>query len=1401
MIRSKTAPYFARALTMGLLWALLALVLHVVPGPVGRVHAQGSRKDDIVFNSRGIPLAGATIRVCVMPATGQPCSPLAQLYSDAGLTQAISNPTTSDGLGNYSFYAAPGRYEIEISGPGITTKQLPNVILPSDPTSPTFSGAVSAFSLNLAGNLSVTGNTVVIGNLASGTLNLSNQTTPPGAAGAGTVNLYTKTADKRLYYKDETGTEIGPISSGGGGAQTNTINTFTAQQNFDADTHTKGPNPWFDITRYGGYSGATTPPTITCSTTSASTTMTCSGGVSDFAVGQGIAIPTAGPAATATVPGTAVPVISISVSSNVATISAAGMSIKNGTNGTIAGSSDSAFNGTFVMSNIGLGNQWTFPVTHANCSPCTIGSSATLAPPVAGQVTPQGILNGSTSYNYKIVAKDANGGLSAASAVFATATGAATLGVNNVSITQYQRASGVVTFTTSAAHNFQSGVEVNISYVSGTRDSSVEGAFTIASTPTSTTFTIYQLSAKDSAGAITINDNATVIAKNLVQWPMQAYTVVGSYIYRCTTSCGTNSNYTLVGVTEGMDGSFVDWGTIQGSNFLPSVLPAYVPANPPSSPTNGYLQATIANIVGTTVTLSAPAVASVSGATVLHDNVANIFAACNAGSFNGQGGTIYFPSSNPQGGIYPLSSPLLMTGCPFNTKLLLGAPLFVSELIIGRNGFQIEGLGQGSNGQVPSFVTNYTSLIEGNAYPFILLTPGSGSDNTFTNLSMLCNQRYQSCVVQDQDSTGNSVVSETYNNVYMQGHAGSQPFRMGGSFGFYFTYGGFVSAGATSWGFPPTFLDTVQQGLGLNGQQLAGIMYLDKTFLSGGEMLFDAGGITPLLAGPGHIEMKETLNESGYYPNIRFNTGNNPVANFVIINPTQADQLSGLQTPLIDAVNAQSLAGFQVKNPACNQGPLFSANPAVFADYYNAGFAGCNASGLANSITRTIGNANSQEQFQNVPVVASGANGTFSYLMQAPTAPTGTPVSGGTLPAGTYLYQIVPVDVNGNLGTISPASAGVTLSGSQQTSLSFTTVPGQVSSILCRSFNGGGFACATTGTAYKFTGNTFTDNLPSFNFSGTVPTTFFGASVGLGAAGIQSPQITLTGGGFASNLSGIFTATRTQALPDNSGYIPVTSYINSAYDNTTRANGALGANWTQQQSTLNVASNQIQGATLSASNAAFWNASPFSTTQFSQATITGLNGTSDFPGVTVMASGTGGGSTYYDCVENSTTIFVQRVVNTSTTNLTNTESTGAIGDLLRLEIGPAGALTCYKNGAVALTATDTTIVSGSPGLLISGNVATEKNWSGGNLHPLSQLDVEADYTKPQHLLANGGTCSMSAGTTCTITLAEQPASTTRCLVTQQGTGTVIAAECSISGTTLTITAASSNSATWAAFIF
>lgn len=65
----------------------------------------------------------------------------------------------------------------------------------------------------------------------------------------------------------------------------------------------------------------------------------------------------------------------------------------------------------------------------------------------------------------------------------------------------------------------------------------------------------------------------------------------------------------------------------------------------------------------------------------------------------------------------------------------------------------------------------------------------------------------------------------------------------------------------------------------------------------------------------------------------------------------------------------------------------------------------------------------------------------------------------------------------------------------------------------------------------------------------------------------------------------------------------------------------------------------------------------------------------------------------------------------------------------------------------------------------------------------------------------GGTCAMASGTSCTITIAHSY-TTPVCIVTQQSaTLTGGATGCTVSGTTVTITAATANSETWGALVF
>lgn len=148
----------------------------------------GSRKDDIVIGSNGTAVPTPTVWVCLNNATGIPCTPLAQIFSDGALTQPLSNPITGDAIGNYFIYAAPGRYLIQISGFGIAGTQIfPDVIIPNDPVNPIF---------NIVG--------------------IRAQSAKPGTPPSGVGLLYPKN-DGNLYFQNSAGVEVCVTCGGGGG--------------------------------------------------------------------------------------------------------------------------------------------------------------------------------------------------------------------------------------------------------------------------------------------------------------------------------------------------------------------------------------------------------------------------------------------------------------------------------------------------------------------------------------------------------------------------------------------------------------------------------------------------------------------------------------------------------------------------------------------------------------------------------------------------------------------------------------------------------------------------------------------------------------------------------------------------------------------------------------------------------------------------------------------------------------------------------------------------------------------------------------------------------------------------------------------------------------------------------
>lgn len=1025
MIRSKIAMEF--------LWVILLAALQVwpfVPGAKG----QSSRKDDIVFNSRGVPLAGASVRVCAMPAAGQPCTPLALIYSDAALTQALANPTTTDGLGNYFFYAAPGKYMIEISGPGITTKQIPNVILPLDPTSPTFSSPISAFSLTLSGNLTVNGNTTVAGNLASGTLNLTNQASPPGAAGTGTVNLYTKTADKRLYYKDDAGTEIGPIAATSG-AQTNVTNTFTATQNFDGDLQAKGPNPYFSISRYGAYSSSTTPVSTTCTFTAASATATCASAI-DFANGQGL---------------------------------------------------------------VGY----------------KAGTAPTLITPAQPTVTPIGVLNGATTYNYQVIAEDHQGGLTAASATGTTTTGAATLGINQVNLTQASRSGGTTTYTSSANHNLQAGQQIVICQFGAGVGGGCPGAGldflddfngvkVITSTPTPATFTVNDGNLPDrseSSSQAFLQINAC----NKLTFSSSSYSGDGTlryWIYR--NGAGPK------GVAVGLDPFFIDCG----QDILSGTVPGYVPAVPPAAAQAGYLATTIVSGGGTTtLTLANAATTSSASATTLHDNTPALQQAMQAAYAVG-GGTVYIPAVSPAAtGAFVFNSALDIPAFAIATStvriLSNGAVQLNQPWILGPS-TEIEGQPKATN----SFQYVTGAVFQGTAHPFFYIGPTSSAAQHLSRLKLALSSPQQTAVYADNVSSGSGVNGLVID--YVGAGCGAipcRPYIMKGQFDFFFN-GGVCSNSGTIWSGVPCleFTNSSSALTGANPASIPGRVMINGLYFAGGAIQVDNLPNSNSNGGRNYT-IRNSLYESGLGPYMRVNTPNNQVDAHSYYNVDGADLALGVGTPFIDLSNSTNTQFLSWTDGTIS----FTLEPLIV---------GCNGGAAATTIalshgpTNYIGDSNCKwtnngvgfGEVNGVAIGAFGANGKFLYRMATPSPAQSAAVSaGGSVPVGSRIYTVTAVDPDGSQTVQSAAVTAVTTSGSQTVTVTLpATFPAGAKGV--NVYRDGALVNAGSCLSPQFTtpGGTYVDTF-GFTCGASAPQFTGAGSSFLSSSGVSTYKATIGG--------------------------------------------------------------------------------------------------------------------------------------------------------------------------------------------------------------------------------------------------------------------------------------------------
>lgn len=1250
---------FRRDINMTFFFAALALLLHLVPGAIQPSRAQSSRKDDIVFNTRGVPLAGAAVRVCSTPSTGQPCTPLAQIYSDSALTQALANPTTTDGLGNYYFYAAPGQYMIEVSGPGITTKQIPNVILPSDPTNPSFAGGISAFSLNLTGNLTVNGSTTILGNLASGTLNLSNQSSPPGSASAGTVNLYTKSSDKKVYYKDETGTETGPLGVGGGGAnplgndgdlqsksgsalQASGVNDNGATVKINRDQQNAGPNPHFDIRAFGGYISAS-PPTTTGSVTGGSSTLTINA-AGDYANGQGIVVYGAGAATTLTTPGT----------------------------------------------------------------------------PTA---TPN-LLNGSTTWNYKVIAEDYKGGLTAASAVGTTTTGASSLGLTSFTVASATRTAGITTYTTSVAHNLQPGQTVMIcQFGGGTCPSTFVNVFNgtkvVAATPTSTTFTTNDGNVPDGAET-PASGQGWVKSCNTLTFPAASFSGTGTLRYWIYRAQGAGS-YAIAGVAIGLDPYFVDCG---GTAPAP---PAYVPSSPPASPQAGYLSTTIATGGGTTsLTLATTASVTVSGATVLHDNSAALLAAMSAAANQG-GGTVYIPSFGPGVVFWLFNSSTDMTSVSSANSnyitILVNANVGLNQPWILRNNLNIQGMTKRNSSFMYSGGANFGSS---GAYPLLYMK--TKSSITLRGLFLNGGGAQSTDLFADTDGASNGSVGIILENVGLKsnGNNGVGTARnaiIKAGFDYFFRQVTCDPDSGTAY-LPAPCIDFTDSSTAVESpSQMAGRIAFDTCYINGsGIRISNQPGPGPAT---GDFRFTGVLAESMYTPFLRIGpTG--LVTDIHLNDILMADQVTGMGTPFVDASGSQ-LQGIAITGGISTGGggqPMVistSSGTSMIGSYFPSDNAG-NVPSFA--MRQKVGSP--LVEVNNQPLSVTGS-GRINYAMSLPGSPSSCSVSaGGTVPVGTLNYALTSVDFDGNETTTGIPASVTTTSGNQTVTCSLPTLPiGAKGFDLYR--NGfrvsAGAGCASpqlSGTSFTDSGAGCGNSAPQVNTAGSSFLSSTGVStyqLRVGATPLNgttgNANLIATGrGGFSQGHLATFDAN--DNLVD-SGVAPpaVSDFFN-------RSSGNLGSEpnspWTVEAGTLLVITGAVGGNT-SGQNYAVFTGVGFPNDDQTVIATWVKSGTPSSQVNSLVLRGSPTALTNYTCqpASNGSSLSIGKFVSGSFTSLATQSTTISSGDIISFNVSGT-SLNCFVNGTPVVAATDSAIASGFPGLggfqLYNANGANLqwKNW-------------------------------------------------------------------------------------------
>jgi len=242
----------------------------------------------------------------------------------------------------------------------------------------------------------------------------------------------------------------------------------------------------------------------------------------------------------------------------------------------ISGVTDTSFNGTFIIASVPSTTTFTYS---------QIGSDATSGNGSVFNINVKWFVNDVEGGNATFGTITTGGLYTAPAALPPAAT--ATIAANGA-----VRASNTVTITTTAAHSFVVGQTV---VISGVTDASFNGTFSIATVPSTTTFTYSQTGANATSGGGTVSSFAVKVKAVSIADNTKSATAVVSIdsgiqisVKPTSATVGTSENLQFIATITGSSNTAVKWfvNEIEGGNATLGTISTNglytAPATPPN---------------------------------------------------------------------------------------------------------------------------------------------------------------------------------------------------------------------------------------------------------------------------------------------------------------------------------------------------------------------------------------------------------------------------------------------------------------------------------------------------------------------------------------------------------------------------------------------------------------------------------------------------------------------------------------------------------------------------------------------------------------------------------------------------------------------------------------------------